>query len=102
MDKEKNRLREVRQNDWTMNTLWAVCMTIGLGLLGILVYKVATYEENPVIIRRIKPTDRKLKVVPHRGDILDCKDRLLDLAAAAMRAALLVQEKHSAKDGADS
>ena len=30
------------------------------------------------------------------------KDRLLDLAAAAMRAALLVQEKHAAKEVANA
>jgi len=83
MAEKENRLRDVKPNDWTMRTLWVLCMLIGLFLCGLLVYKVITYEENPVYGNFIKPCDKEVTLVPQRGDILDCNNRVLATTTVA-------------------
>lgn len=71
----EKRLRDISQSNTIMGILWGAFIAVGLGLAGIILFKVITHDSTndkafsaPEIIKPVTPT---------RGNILDCKDRIL-------------------------
>lgn len=71
----ESRLRNTKQTDTTMMVLWGCFIALGLALFCIIIFKVITHDSRndkafsaPELIRPVTPT---------RGNIVDCKDRIL-------------------------
>lgn len=74
---KQERLHEPSYEDKVMTVLWLGFMLFGLALCAILILKVILYKGDPKVEPYIKAQNRKEKITPVRGDILDCKDRIL-------------------------
>ena len=73
----QERLLSTGYQDKVMTVLWLGFMISGLLLCAILILKVIFYKSDPKVEPYIKAQNRKEKITPVRGDILDCKDRIL-------------------------
>lgn len=69
------KLRDIAQSDKIMSAFRWIFMGVGIALFGIILYKVITHDSG----KDAKYTAPELvrPVTPVRGNILDCKDRIL-------------------------
>lgn len=69
------KLRDIAQSDKIMSAFRWIFMGVGIALFGIILYKVITHDSS----KDAKYTAPELvrPVTPVRGNILDCKDRIL-------------------------
>ncbi len=73
--KDNRRLRDISQSDTIMSWLRWAFMAAGVLLFGIIIYKVITHDSSK--FATFKTPELVKPVIPTRGNILDCKDRIL-------------------------
>lgn len=76
-ESKKNRLSPAESADDRMKAMWFSFIFVGVALCCILIFKVIAYKADPVIEKYLTPHRETKTVYPERGDILDCKDRIL-------------------------
>lgn len=71
----EKRLRDILRCNSTMEFLWGCFIVTGLLLLGIITYKVIRHDSSKD--KAFSTPESEKAVTPIRGNILDCKDRIL-------------------------
>lgn len=77
MSNSDYRLRPLKDGDITMTIFWILFIICGVALCVILVIKVFSWEKNDRMWPYLVPQNKVTVVTPGRGDILDCKGRIL-------------------------
>lgn len=72
---DKSRLRNISATDKVMSFFRWCFMFVGIGLSATIIYKTFTHDSSTDSM--YSPHEIKKAVVPIRGNILDCKDRIL-------------------------
>lgn len=75
-DKER-RLRPLQSSDSVMAAFWGLFILAGLALCCTLIVKVVTYREDEKFGPYLMPQNSSSVLTPVRGNILDCKGRIL-------------------------
>jgi len=76
-DTNRYLLSDAKRTDTIMATLWFGFILAGLAIFGILIYKVVIYKDNPKTHNQFYPVPVEKTIFPRRGDITDCKGRVL-------------------------
>lgn len=73
----KNRLKPLEKSQVVMAWLWGLFVLGGAALCILLLWKVITYKEDEKFGRYLVPQNRYTTITPVRGDILDCRNRIM-------------------------
>lgn len=73
----KYLLADAKRTDRIMAVLWLGFIVAGIAIFGVLIYKIVTYQDNPKTHNQFYPVPVEKTVFPRRGDITDCRDRVL-------------------------
>ncbi|MBQ0096269.1 MAG: penicillin-binding protein 2 [Bacteroidales bacterium] len=79
----KNRLEPLDRSRTVMAWLWGLFVLGGVALCILLLWKVITYKEDEKFGRYLVPQNRYRSITPVRGDILDCRNRIMATSTLA-------------------
>ena len=76
MERNNDRLAPTSRAEYMAQGIWIGLIVIGLSLIVILIGKVVFYRDS-AIAKYCRPKKEEVTLIPTRGNILDCKGRIL-------------------------
>jgi len=76
-DGKKAKLRSTDESYRVMMRLWGAFILAGIAVIVIIGYKLINYKYDEKFHAALIPQRREMPVIPVRGNILDCKNRIL-------------------------
>ncbi|MCQ2166035.1 MAG: penicillin-binding protein 2 [Bacteroidales bacterium] len=83
MAEDRNRLEPLDRSSIVMAWLWGLFILAGVALCVLLLWKVVSYREDSKFGRYLVPQNRYAPITPVRGDILDCRNRIMATSTLA-------------------
>ena len=75
--KKKMRIHDGGYSDKVLLSLWGFFIVLGIGTIGLLTYRALFWQPDKKLYPYLTAEKKYVTITPTRGDILDCKGRIL-------------------------